>query len=75
MSNIELRGGLIVSDAAVDLALRLEDAGFALTARDGVLDVSSSTGAKLSDADRVEIRALKRHLLAMAAYVPPEMER
>ena len=75
MSNIALRGGLIVSDAAIDLALRIVDAGFVLTARDGVLDVSSSTGAKLSDVDRAEIRALKPHLLAIASYVPPEIEQ
>ncbi len=66
-----LRGGLIVQTDAVLLALALEAQGHALTVKDGALLVSN--GSTLSAADRDSIRRLKRHLMACACYVAPEM--
>lgn len=63
---MQLANGLIVADAAIFLALRLEEQGHALVAKDGVLLVSN--GAVLSNADRAEIQKYKRHLLAIAGY-------
>ena len=65
----ELRGGLIVHDDAIRLAVRLEDAGHVLSVKDGALLVSH--GASLSTEDREEIRRLRCHLLAIASYEVP----
>lgn len=70
MSAIELRGGLLVQSDALDLALALEQRGLTLAAKDGVLLVSP--GSALSADDRVAVQRWKRHLLAIAAYQPPE---
>lgn len=63
---MELKGGLIVHDDAVLLALDLERGGHALTARDGALLVTN--GSALSAEQRASIGRLKRHLLAITAY-------
>ena len=65
----ELRGGLLVDDDAIRLAVRLEDAGHVLSVKDGALLVSR--GASLSTEDRAAIRAMRWHLLAIAAYEVP----
>lgn len=70
MSTTELRGGLLVRTDAILLALALEAKGHALTAKDGALLVSH--GSALSAEDRASIQQLKRHLLAVAGYEPPE---
>lgn len=66
----ELRGGLLVRTDAVILALTLESACHALTAKDGALLVTN--GSALTADQRTQIQALKRHLLAIAAYQAPE---
>lgn len=66
---IELRGGLLVTQAALELALSLERAGHTLTAREGQLVVSQA--GRLTDADRAQIRACRLHLLAIADYRAP----
>ena len=68
----ELRGGLMMDDDAIRLAVRLEDAGHVLSVKDGALLVSH--GASLSPGDREEIRRLRWHLLAIAAYQTPEVQ-
>lgn len=70
---MELKGGLYVSTDAIVLALDLERGGHALTARDGALLVTN--GSALSAEQRLQIQRLKRHLLAIAAYSPPEGEQ
>lgn len=70
---MELKGGLHVSTEAAVLALDLERHGHALTARDGALLVTN--GSALSADTRAAIQRLKRHLLAIAAYSPPEGEQ
>lgn len=67
---IELSGGLLVQEAALVLAVRLEAAGHALSVKDGTLLVSR--GSALSDEDRAAIRALKNHLLAVVGYEAPK---
>jgi hypothetical protein len=66
----ELRGGLIVHDDAIRLAIDLENRGHVCAVRDGVLTVTN--GTKLKTVDVEQIKRLKFHLLAIAAYVPPE---
>lgn len=73
MPAIELAGGLLVQSDAIALALVLEQRGLTLTAKDGVLLVSP--GSLLSADDRVAVQRWKRHLLAIAAYQPPEGEQ
>lgn len=70
MTTIELRGGLLITERALLLALRLEDAGHTLTAKDGVLLVGN--GSTLTAEERAAIKAQRFHLLAIAGYVPPE---
>jgi hypothetical protein len=67
---IELRGGLIVHDDAIRLAIDLENCGHVCAVRDGVRTVTN--GSTLTAADIEQIKRLKNHLLAIAAYVPPE---
>jgi hypothetical protein len=69
MATIELRGGLIVQEEAIDLALRLENAGVTLTAKDGVLVASPASA--LTPAQIAAIRAMKFQLLAIAAVDYP----
>jgi hypothetical protein len=64
-----LRGGLLVTERAVRLALALEDRGHSLTAKDGTLLVGN--GSALTAEDRAAIQADKFHLLAIAGYEPP----
>lgn len=68
----ELRGGLFVDTDAILLALDLESRGHTLTARDGALLVTD--GSRLSAEDRTKIQRLKRHLLAIAAYIADDVE-
>lgn len=68
----ELKGGLFVDSAAIILAIDLESRGHVLTARDGALLVTE--GSRLSTTDRTEIQRLKRHLLAIAAYIADDVE-
>lgn len=70
---VTLRGGLIVQNAAISLSLDLERRGHVLTAKDGILHVSD--GAHLTAEDRAQIPAQRLHLIAIAAYVPPEGEQ
>lgn len=72
MSVLELRGGLLVREDAVILALALEHSGHALSVKDGALLVSN--GSTLTAEERASIVALKRHLMAIAAYVAPTVE-
>jgi hypothetical protein len=62
----ELRGGLIVADAAIALAIRLEAAGHRLSVAEGKLVVSD--GTRLIAEDRAAIPALRWHLMAIAEY-------
>lgn len=72
MAVTELRGGIFVADDAIILAIDLESRGHVLTSRDGALLVTD--GSRLSAADRTEIQRLKRHLLAIAAYLADDVE-
>jgi hypothetical protein len=69
MGTIELKGGLIVQEEAIDLALRLEDAGVTLTANDGVLVASPASA--LTPAQIAAIRGMKFQLLAIAGVDYP----
>lgn len=69
---VTLRGGLIVQNAAISLALGLENRGHVLTAKDGQLLVSN--GAQLTAEDRAQITAHRNHLLAIAGYEAPAVE-
>ena len=66
MAVIELNGGLLVQVEALELALRLEDAGITLTAKDGVLVAAPASA--LTPAQIAAIRHHKYQLLALAAY-------
>lgn len=70
MNLIPLRNGPIVTESAVLLALQLEQDGHALSAKDGLLVVSN--GSKLSAETLAAIKANRLHMLAIAAYDPPE---
>ena len=72
MSAIELKGGLFVATDAIAVALALEAKGVTLAAKDGVL--TAAPASALTETDTASIRQWKRHLLAIAAYVPPEVE-
>ena len=74
MEFIELRGGLTVPADVLDFALKMEEAGFHLQADGDVLRVTLDSGKRpnLSAADSAFIRSRKAHLLAVAAYRPPE---
>ncbi len=67
---IPLRNGPIVTEAAVLLALQLEADGHTITARDGLLVVSRAS--VLSPETLTAIKQSRLHLLAIAAYQPPE---
>ena len=70
MANIiTLRNGLLVTERAVTLALRLEDAGHTLTAREGTLLVGN--GSTLTAEERAAIAADRWHLLAIAGHEAP----
>lgn len=76
MSVLELRGGLLVREDAVVLALALEAKGCALSLMEhGVVDgkLHVSNKAALTAEDMAQIKALKRHLMAMAAYEAPAL--
>lgn len=66
---IELKGGLLITDRVLTLALDLETRGHALTAKDGTLFVSN--GSALTTEDRKAIQVDRFHLLAIAGYEPP----
>lgn len=67
---IELRNGPIVADAAIVLACSLERRGHVIASREGKLTVTN--GTKLTPTDHEQIKRYRFHLLAIAAYVPPE---
>jgi hypothetical protein len=67
---VELRGGLVLREEAVLLALALEDAGHRISTSDGKLTVSN--GSALTPAQRAQIADCRAHLMALAAYQPPE---
>jgi hypothetical protein len=66
VSAVELKGGLIVQEEAIALALELENAGVTLTAKDGVLVASPASA--LTPAQIAAIRGMKFQLLAVAGY-------
>ncbi len=66
MNSVELKGGLIVSVEAIQLAIDLENAGVALQAKSGVL--VASPASVLTPAQIAAIRAMKFQLLAIAGY-------
>jgi len=68
---VMLRGGLHVTESAIALALQLEQRGHVIQAKDGKLVISD--GSKLSEQDRAGIVRERLHLLAIAAYEPPEV--
>lgn len=63
-----LRSGLIIADAAIALALRLEHAGHVLTVTNGELRVTQPPA--LTDEDRAAIRRYRFHLLAIVGGEP-----
>jgi hypothetical protein len=62
----ELRGGLILRADAIALAIDLDLRGVRLSVKDGVL--LAAPGSLLTATDRVQIAALKRHLMAFVGY-------
>lgn len=70
MTIIELRGGLLVQESALALALDLEARGHALTAKDGVL--YAANGTALTAEDRAAIKRQRLQLLAIASYEAPQ---
>ena len=66
---VELKGGLLVTDSAIALALALEARGHTMQARDGKLVISN--GSALTEQDRAGIVRDRLHLLAIAAYEAP----
>ena len=69
MSLITLKGGLVVDEAAIIVAIALEDQGYTLHAADGKLRLTPGAGAvALTDTQTSEILRLKPHLLAIADY-------
>lgn len=69
--SVELRGGLMVRDDALRLAISLEMRGHLLTAKDSALMVSN--GSTLSADDRAAIKDCKAHILAILAYEAPPL--
>lgn len=68
---IQLRDGPLVREDAVLLALSLEAEGRTMRATaDGKLEVKPATG--LTQLQRHQIYVCRLHLLALAAYQPPE---
>lgn len=66
---MELKGGLIVNDDAVALALHLESDGHVLSVKDGKLIVSN--GATLTDVQKAAIRQHRLQLLGIIGYEVP----
>jgi hypothetical protein len=69
MAAITLKGGLIVQEEAIALAIELENAGVTLTAKEGVLVASPASA--LTPTQIAAIRAMKFQLLAIAAVDYP----
>ncbi len=67
---IELRNGPLVTSKAISLAIQLENKGHQIAASDGKLTVTN--GAALSPELREQIKDCRLHLMALAAYEPPE---
>ena len=65
----EMTNGLIIADAAIILAIRLESLGHVLTVEDGLLKVSH--GATLTAEDRASIQRYRWQLLAIAGWSEP----
>lgn len=73
---VSLRGGLVLPEEALRLALDLERRGWALTATDyGTikLDPADPEAQPLTDDDLDNLRRWKMHLLAIAVYEPPTL--
>lgn len=70
MNTIELRGGLLLREDAVLLALNLEAAGHALSVRGEQLVISD--GSKLTADQRAKIKDCRLHLMALLVYEAPE---
>ncbi len=70
MNILELRGGLVLREDAVLLALSLEELGHRIATSDGKLTVTN--GAALSPELREQIKDCRLHLMAVASYSPPE---
>jgi hypothetical protein len=66
-----LKGGLAVPAEPLRLLFDLEGRGFTLRREGDELVVVP--GRTLTDADRVAIRRWKSHMLALLAYMPPEL--
>ncbi len=66
MAAVELKGGLLVDEAAIALAIALENVGVTLKAADGVL--TASPRSALTAEQIAAIRQWKPHLLAIAVY-------
>ncbi len=62
-----LKGGLILPQDAITLALRLESQGFALREDQGKLKLTGDP-AKLSVEDRDAVKRWRDHLLAIVDY-------
>src|SRR5882762_6482606 len=62
-----LRSGLTLPDAAILLAISLEQRQHRLSAKDGALLVSD--GSRLTVDDRAQIRTWKSQLLAIVGYI------
>ena len=69
MTTIELKGGLLVTERAVTLALALENGGHTLTAKAGTLLVGN--GSTLTAEERAAIQADRWMLLGIAGYEAP----
>ncbi len=67
---IQLREGPIVTAESIALAVALENEGHTIATADGKLTVSN--GSTLTAAQREQITAQRRHLMALAAYIPPD---
>ena len=70
MNLLQLRNGPLVREDALLLALALEAAGHEMRVTNGVLTVTN--GSALTPEQRQQISAVKFHLMAIAAYEPPE---
>lgn len=71
MVMIQLRAGPLVREDAILLALALEAEGRTMRATaDGKLEVKPAIG--LTQLQRHSIHKMRHHLLALAAYQPPE---
>ena len=70
---VELRGGLTLPVEILEFALNIENRGLRLQADGEILRVTSEKGKpELLVGEMAFIRSRKRHLLAVASYLPPQ---